>query len=75
MPIYDFKCDVCGIETEKMVSIKESENVKCDNCGNIMKKMVSNNMTFNLVYDPKKHVCSWSSEGYATTQRYREMKK
>jgi putative FmdB family regulatory protein len=71
MPIYDFHCSKCGNEVEKMLKISESENFKCSKCGEFMKKIPCSKMTFQLVYDPKKHKSSWGSEGYSTTQRNR----
>lgn len=38
MPIFDYRCPVCGIETEELVK-KHDDEVKCS-CGAIMKKLL-----------------------------------
>jgi len=76
MPIYEFECSECKNTTETIESIAKSEEVhRCSICGRIMKKVIGTKMTFQLLYDPKKDIISWSNEGYARTQRYRETDK
>ncbi len=38
MPLYEFWCQACGYEIEKIVSIKDSEFVSCPKCGAKMTK-------------------------------------
>ncbi|MBI2909788.1 MAG: zinc ribbon domain-containing protein [Chloroflexi bacterium] len=33
MPIYEYKCDACGEEFERRVSLAEAKNVCCPKCG------------------------------------------
>jgi len=40
MPIYDFKCDNCGNEFERIVNLN-TDKVICEQCGNDAYKQVS----------------------------------
>ena len=40
MPFYDFKCDQCGHEEEKLVRSKDTK-VKCPKCDTLMKRLIS----------------------------------
>jgi len=76
MPIFDFECNNCNKVVELIMSSEKSAGVNaCAKCGRPMKKMAPNKMTFHLLYDPKKDTVTWSNEGFATTQRYRETDK
>jgi len=72
MPLYDIYCEKCGKTTE--VLLKVDEPIPDCSCGGIQKKEC-NCKSFKLVYDPKKDVCSWGHDNYATTQRYRYVSK
>jgi len=74
MPIYDFECKNCGNTKEYIVN-SDSNDVKCEKCGSAMVRLFPNKIDFRLLYDPKKDRVSWSFDGYATTQRYREYDK
>lgn len=43
MPIYEYKCNECGVEFENMLSFSESDKkVKCENCkSNDVQKRIS----------------------------------
>lgn len=72
MPIYDYYCKKCKRDVEVLIKIPESIlPVHCPYCTRVMKKVPCSKMTFQLIYDPKKHKSSWGSEGYSTTQRNR----
>jgi len=73
MPLFDVVCEGCGNEAEAM--LKENECVDCPVCGTTMTKLFPNTFNFRLKYDPKVDRITWSSEGYAETQRYREYDK
>jgi len=68
VPIYDFHCVKCNIDSEKMMKYSETENVKCDVCGSRLNKVVAGKMNFQLIYSPEKHLSSWGSEGYSSSQ-------
>lgn len=76
MPLFEFECNSCSnvIETIEPF-VKSEERHRCPKCGRMMKKVVGNKMTFKLLYDPKKDIVTWSNEGFATTQRFRETNK
>lgn len=40
MPVYEFKCNVCGFKFEEILSIKDS-NPKCSKCNNQTEKLIS----------------------------------
>lgn len=42
MPIYEYKCEKCGIEQEVMQKITEKPLTKCQSCGGKLKKLISN---------------------------------
>jgi len=73
MPLYDFHCDKCNITEEHLV--REDVDFCCLKCKKIMTRKFPNTMDFRLIYDPKKHKVSWSAEGFASTQRYKNFKK
>ena len=33
MPLFKYKCSVCDIQFEELVSFSQSQNVECPNCG------------------------------------------
>jgi putative FmdB family regulatory protein len=42
MPLFKYKCSVCNLEFEELVSFSQSQNVECPNCGSKnTKKLVS----------------------------------
>jgi len=43
MPVYDFECSECGFVTEKIMTIKESDELgfDCKECGGDMNKIIS----------------------------------
>jgi len=43
MPLYDYKCNKCGVDKEVMHSMSEIGKIEvlCDHCGQPMKKMMS----------------------------------
>ena len=42
MPIYEYKCEKCGIEHEVMQKITEKPLTVCESCGGRLKKLISN---------------------------------
>jgi len=42
MPIYEYKCEKCGIEHEVMQKMTEKPLTICQSCGGRLKKMISN---------------------------------
>ncbi len=42
MPIYEYKCTVCGHRFEKLQSISEEPVKTCPVCGGAVKKLISN---------------------------------
>lgn len=42
MPIYEYKCEMCGIEHEVMQKMTEKPLTVCESCGGRLKKMISN---------------------------------
>jgi len=71
--IYDTECVKCGYEEEQFKDDDKSFS-RCPLCGKEMKK-VFNKMTFKLLYNPKKDICAWSNENYATSQYWRYVKE
>jgi putative FmdB family regulatory protein len=41
MPIYEYRCDKCGKEIEKIQKVSDSPCQKCPHCGGALRKMVS----------------------------------
>jgi putative FmdB family regulatory protein len=41
MPIYEYRCNKCGKEFEKIQKISDSPCRKCPHCGGTLRKMVS----------------------------------
>jgi putative FmdB family regulatory protein len=41
MPIYEYKCEKCGIEHEVMQKMTEKSLTVCKSCGGRLKKMIS----------------------------------
>jgi putative FmdB family regulatory protein len=35
MPIYEYKCESCGLTFEKLVFTSDKEDIKCPDCGDI----------------------------------------
>jgi putative FmdB family regulatory protein len=42
MPIYEYKCEKCGRESEVMQKMTEKPLIECEKCGGKLKKMISN---------------------------------
>jgi len=47
MPIFDYACDECDTEVERLVK-SSAEVVLCTKCGREMYKLVSGNVSFRL---------------------------
>jgi len=73
MPVYDLRCKTCNDIEERILGI-EDEIPKCEKCGSKRERMC-NCTHFELKYNSKTDMCSWGNEGYATTQRYRHVRK
>lgn len=41
MPIYEYKCQECGAQIEKMQKISDAPLTVCENCGGKLEKQVS----------------------------------
>lgn len=41
MPIYEYKCNDCGVHTEKRQSVSEAPLTKCESCGGKLEKQWS----------------------------------
>ena len=41
MPIYNYKCEVCGHIFSVLKDINDSSDVKCEKCGGKTKKLIS----------------------------------
>jgi hypothetical protein len=72
MIIYDVYCEKCGKIEEVWLNLNDP--IPICSCGNERKRLC-NCKSFELKYNPKTDICSWSSEGYKTTQRYRYVSK
>lgn len=49
MPLYDYKCDHCGVEFEVFHSIKETPDVCCPECSNYRcRRLISCGTSFVL---------------------------
>lgn len=57
MPIYEYKCEKCELETEHLQNI-DDDAPRCEICGRVLKKIVSLS-TFFL------KGTGWSEDGYA----------
>ena len=57
MPIYEYKCPICGKIIERYRRIDEKKNAVCTKCGVEAKKIISNS-TFALKGG------GWYNEGY-----------
>jgi NAD-dependent SIR2 family protein deacetylase len=72
----DVKCIKCGkIYEDKIIYNVEKEVILCEECGSICEIIPALNASFRLKYDNKKDKVSWGSEGYATSQYYKEQNK
>ncbi len=42
MPIYEYRCRVCGATSEYLIGVGKDENISCKECGSIeMEKILS----------------------------------
>jgi len=71
----DLYCPECDyIETDVIFnSIHDKIEKKCPKCKTIMKNKCYCG-SFELKYDNKKDMCGWGSDGYNSSQYYRESK-
>jgi putative FmdB family regulatory protein len=74
MFIFDVYCESCDDTEEVWLKSGDKNPPKCDKCGSARKKLIGSK-SFELKYNPKTDICSWGSENYATTQRYRYANK
>lgn len=73
--LYDIFCPKCNhIERDVFVYQNEDPNDLCPKCKTKMKKICSIG-SFELKYDPKKDICSWGSDGYSTSQYWKDVKE
>lgn len=71
MPIYDFKCEHCGIFDS--IEKTDTDIAKCPKCGKKSKRIFpTKSPRFNLTYNPKTDICDWNGN---TTRFYDEYKK
>jgi putative FmdB family regulatory protein len=67
VPIYDFKCEHCGIFDS--IEKTDTDIAKCPKCGKTSKRIFpTKSPRFNLTYNPKTDICDWQGN---TTQYYR----
>jgi hypothetical protein len=69
----DMECPNCKKVYEDKI-IFNGEKFTCE-CGTDCVIIPSLKSTFKLKYDNKKDKCSWSAEGYASSQYYNEYDK
>lgn len=48
MPMYDYKCEACGLEFEKNRKVEDRENATCPACGAQATKTVTKKIAFVL---------------------------
>ncbi len=42
MPIYEYRCKVCGATSEYLIGVRKDENISCKECGSTeMEKILS----------------------------------
>ena len=70
---FDVQCKKCEKISEQFIEQDEVLE-KCD-CGGEVEKIFTGKMTFELLYDPKKHMVGWAYDGYATTRYWDAMNK
>jgi NAD-dependent SIR2 family protein deacetylase len=70
----DCRCQKCGTIYEDKI-LFNGETFTCPNCNEECEILPAISATFRLKYDNKKDKVSWSGEGYATSQYYKEQKK
>ena len=59
MPIYEYKCDDCGISKEKLQSHSErTDDIECDKCDGTAKRLAVNKTSFTLKGG------GWYKDGY-----------
>lgn len=40
MPLYDYRCETCNIEIERMVKVSEAREQKCSECKSDLRKII-----------------------------------
>ena len=76
MPLFDFYCPRCETTKEYILHFHDADiPIFCPKCSMELKKQFPDTFNFILKYDPRKDKVSWGAEGYAETQRYKEVKK
>jgi putative FmdB family regulatory protein len=72
IPIFDFKCEHCGLQFDKLVD-KDVEIATCPKCEhNSFRIFPQKAPNFNLRYNPITDVCDWNGN---TTRYWDEYKK
>ena len=64
MPMYEYFCENCELETEHLQNINDSAP-RCEICGHVLKKMISLS-TFFLIGT------GWSKDGYSKKKKGKE---
>jgi len=41
MPLYEYKCNKCGLFVEKIQKVNDKPLEKCSNCGGVLEKVIS----------------------------------
>jgi len=41
MPLYEYKCNKCGLFVEKIQKVNDMPLEKCSNCGGVLEKVIS----------------------------------
>ena len=74
MPLFEYECMECGNVDERLEFGDEMEQEHfCSECNGLASRIVSN-CKFKLVYNNRTDVCSWGSEGYASSHYWDEYK-
>lgn len=71
MPLYDFKCENCGLVVELSIYVKDKDTQKCKECGGkLVSQITTSTNPSSLIYP---YSCKYSGCHF-TGPRDREMK-
>lgn len=48
MPIYEYKCDACGKQFDRLQNLSDTSEVRCPDCNELTKYKLVSHTNFNL---------------------------
>ena len=65
MPIFEFKCDKCGKEFERVVFVSDQDKVNCPDCGSLEARKLLSVFSCSRATEASSGSCGTGSSGFS----------